>query len=315
MSSTPKSGRVGDRRAVSQPAQHLARRRGRIDPRRLDRRRAWGSRAGRSAARSTWTSSCRSLSSLFGETEFFEHGNLSLFFLQPTVDEERVRCLAHREPGDRQARLSMENEQRRPDRGRHGVVRRGRHRHRGAPAPGQAAPEHRSADPRRPDAGRRGHRRHRGAMTSAGRADPVGDHRAAAGLPRRRAVGRRGRPDVAHRPLDHRPAARAQAAAAIDATGLYGALEIQYHDGPLFAGRDYLARGAGRGADREPEDREHVVDVSRTASRSTGADVVTRAAVPAVHEGVVAAVGPAAVALSRRTSRGVDALALGASGL
>jgi hypothetical protein len=49
------------------------------------------------------------LLSAFGE-EWLERGNLSLFFLQPTVDQEPVRCLLRRAADEGQARVSMENE-------------------------------------------------------------------------------------------------------------------------------------------------------------------------------------------------------------
>jgi hypothetical protein len=49
------------------------------------------------------------LLSLFGDA-FLERGNLSLFFLQPTVDLEPVRASATRAPDARQARVRMENE-------------------------------------------------------------------------------------------------------------------------------------------------------------------------------------------------------------
>jgi hypothetical protein len=46
---------------------------------------------------------------LFGD-DFFQRGNLSLYFKHATVDQEPVRAFARREPGQAQARLTMENE-------------------------------------------------------------------------------------------------------------------------------------------------------------------------------------------------------------
>jgi hypothetical protein len=60
----------------------------------------------------------------------------------------------------------------------------------------------------------------------------------------------------------------------IDATGLYGALEIQYHDGPLFADRDYRARARVVALTESPKTESMWWTVTYSEP-STGADVVT----------------------------------------
>jgi hypothetical protein len=179
------------------------------------------------------------LLALFGD-EWFERGNLSLFFLQPTVDEEPVRCLTRREPGERQAQLTMENEQ--------GDVI--------AVGTASCGEPDTDTEVRR----RLAKMRPSGELRILGRSavgDEITDVPWRVDAPGKRVLGvitedlpayhGEGRWDGAVVPMSHTVHSiigmqRRLVGEAVQATGLYGALELQYHHGPLLADRDSVAR-------------------------------------------------------------------------
>ncbi len=212
------------------------------------------------------------LMSLFGETEFFEHGNLSLFFLQPTVDEEAVRCLAQHEPGDRQAQLSMENEG-----GDQIAV--------GTASCGEVDTDtevrHRLAK-LRPTTELR-------ILDGLSAGDEVTGVTWRVTSPGERILGVITEPLGAYRgdgpwdgevvPMSHTIHSiiglqRELAGRSIEATGLYGALEIQYQGGPLLAERDYLARAKVVALTESPK-TENMWWTVTYSDPATGSDVVT----------------------------------------
>jgi hypothetical protein len=178
------------------------------------------------------------LLALFGN-EWFEQGNLSLFFLQPTVDEEPVRCLARRGAGARQAQLSIENEQ--GDCIAVGTASCGE--------PDLDTEVRRRLAKLRPAEELR---------ILAGRnvGDEIRDVPWRVESPGERILGPITEPLPAYRgegpwggavvPMSHTVHSiigiqRQLTENAIEATGLYGALELQYRHGPLIADRDYVA--------------------------------------------------------------------------
>jgi hypothetical protein len=212
------------------------------------------------------------LQSLFGDTEFFEHGNLSLFFLQPTVDEEAVRCLAQREPGDAQARLSMENEA--GDQIAVGTASCGE--------PDTETEVRRRLAKLRPSTELR-------ILDGLGVGDEVTDPAFRVTDPGARILDVITEPLPAYRgegpwdgavvPMSHTVHSiigmqRQLTGGGIQATALYGALEIQYHDGPLFAERDHLARARVVALTESPK-TENMWWTCTYADAATGSDIVT----------------------------------------
>ncbi len=211
------------------------------------------------------------LISLFGE-EWFERGNLSLFFLQPTVDEEPVRCLARREPDAPQAQVAMENE-----RGDQIAV--------GTASCGEADTDtevRRRLAKLRPSTELR---------ILAGRkaGDEVKDIPWRVASPGERILGviteplpayvGEGRWDGAVVPMSHTVHSiigvqRQLTKDAVNATGLYGALELQYHNGPLIAERDYVARAVIVALTESPK-TENMWWTCTYSDPATGQDVVT----------------------------------------
>jgi hypothetical protein len=211
------------------------------------------------------------LISLFGEEEFFGRGNLSLFFLQPTVDLEPVRAMATREPGARQAQLSMENEQ-----GDQIAI--------GTASCGE--PDTDTEVRRRMEKLRRGG----DLRILAGRAEgdevEIAAHHIDSAAQRLdviteplAAYSGDGSWDGEVAPMSHIVHSiigvqRELSEHRIDATGLYGALEIQFLDGPLFTGRDYTARGEIVALTESPK-TENMWWTCTYSDPDTGSDVVS----------------------------------------
>ena len=210
------------------------------------------------------------LISLFGE-EWLERGNLSLFFLQPTVDEELVRCFARHEPGARQAQVSMENEQ-----GDQIAV--------GTASCGEADTD---TEVRRRMAKLRPSTELR---ILAGRkvGDQVTDPDWRVTAPGDRILDVITEPLAAYRgegrwdgevvPMSHTVHSiigvqKQLTENSLQATGLYGALELQYHHGPLVADRDYVAHAKIVALTESPKTENMWWEC--TYSDAAGHDVVT----------------------------------------
>jgi len=211
------------------------------------------------------------LISLFGEEEFFAHGNLSLFFLQPTVDLEPVRALAAREPDARQAHVSMENEQ-------------GDQIATGTASCGEPDTDTEVRD-------RLAKLRRGGDLRIlAGRAEgdevTLSDYRIASARERLEVITEplpayhgEGPWDGEVAPMSHvvhglLGVQRELTERRISATGLYGALEIQFLDGPLLTDRDYTAVGRIVALTESPK-TENMWWTCTFSDPQTGSDVVS----------------------------------------